>query len=57
MVTKLNPKDEFFLFLMRLCLDLRVEDIAYRFSIAKSTVDCSEIFIERPLSFQAHAKT
>ena len=36
--SKLTPKDEFFLVLMRLRLDLRVEDIAYRFSIAKSTV-------------------
>lgn len=101
--SKLASKDELLLVLMRLRLDLKVEDIGYRFEIAKSTVttvfnvwidvmaerlkflikwapkeiiqasmpqifretypltrciiDCSEVFIERPLSFKARAKT
>ena len=99
----LTLKDEFLLVLMRLRLNLLLEDLAYRFNIAKSTVsnifdtwidvmavqlnflikwvpkdlimenmpqifretyptarciiDCSEVFIEQPLSFQARAQT
>ena len=102
-MSKLSPDDELLLVLMRLRLNLMIEDLAYRFSIAKSTVtsiftmwidvmavrlkflinwapkeivqtnmpkifketypltrciiDCSELFIERSLSFQARAKT
>ena len=101
--TELQPRDELLLVLMRLRLNLLLEDIAHRFGIAKSTVtticnlwidvmavrlsflikwapkeivqdnmpqifratypltrciiDCSEIFIERPASYQARAKT
>ena len=101
--SKLQPRDELLLVLMRLRLNTLIEDLAYRFGIAKSTVtticnlwidvmsvrlkflikwadkevidanmpkifretypltrciiDCSEIFIERPVAYQARAKT
>lgn len=101
--SKLQPRDELLLVLMRLRLNSLIEDLAYRFGIAKSTVtticnlwidvmsfrlkflikwadkeivqatmpkifketypltrciiDCSEIFIERPVAYQARAKT
>ena len=100
---KLSPADGLLLTLMRLRLNLRVEDLAYRFNVAVSTagnvfhrwievmhvhlkflikwptqqmcrtnmppifkdlyphtrciIDCSEIFIERPCSYQARAQT
>ena len=37
---KMTQQDEFLLVLMRLRLNLVVEDLAYRFGIAKSTVAC-----------------
>ena len=100
--SKLSPFDGLLLTLMRLRLNLRMEDIAYRFDIGSSTasvfsryidlmyfhlkflikwpsqevcranmpqvfkdlyprtrciIDCSEIFIERPCSYQARAQT
>ena len=101
--TRMTQRDEFLLVLMRLRLNLLIEDLAYRFNVAKSTVchifttwidvmairlkflvkwptkemvqanmpqvfretyprarciiDCSEVFIEQPLSFQARAQT
>ena len=39
---RMTQQDEFLLVLMRLCLNLQVEDLAYRFHVAKSTV--SHIF-------------
>lgn len=99
----LSPFDSLILTLMRLRLNLRMEDLAYRFNIGSSTasdvfnryidlmyvhlkflikwpsqetcranmpqvfkdlyprtrciIDCSEIFIERPCSYQARAQT
>ena len=100
---KLSPSDSLLLTLMRLRLNLRIEDLAYRFNIGSSTasdifnryidvmyinlkflikwpsqetcrtnmpqvfkdlyprtrciVDCSEIFIEQPCSYQTRAQT
>ena len=101
--TKLSPADGILLTLMRLRLNLRIEDLSYHFGIGISTsndvfhrwidimhfhlkflikwptqetcrsnmpqifkalyprtrciIDCSEIFIERPYSYQARAQT
>ena len=101
--SRLSPCDGLLLTLMRLRLNLRMEDLAYRFDIGSSTasdifsryidliyvhlkflikwpsqevcranmpqvfkdlyprtrsiIDCSEIFIERPCSYQARAQT
>jgi hypothetical protein len=101
--SKLSPFDGLLLTLMRLRLNLRMDDVAYRFNIGPSTacdifsryidliyahlkflikwpsqevcranmpqvfkdlyprtrcvIDCSEIFIERPCSYQARAQT
>ena len=102
-LSKLKVEDEFLLVLVKLRLNLMFEDLACRFSVAKSTVcsifhkwieamficlkflimwppkdvikanmpqmfkdlylnarciiDCSEIFIEHPLSYQPRAQT
>ena len=101
--TKVSPSDSLLLTLMRLRLNLRIEDLSYRFGVPVSTVadvfhklisimhvhlkfliewptretcctnmpqifrdlyprarciiDCSEIFVERPYSYQARAQT
>ena len=100
---KLSPSDSLLLTLMRLRINLRIEDLAYRFNIGSSTasdifnryidvmyinlkflikwpsqetcrtsmpqvfkdlyprtrciIDCSDIFIERPCSYQTRAQT